>query len=122
MKRITLILLAVSLAFAVSSKAACQSDPVELQSSFLDPTSQHDGQHKGSVPIPEVSLDNHTLYLGTPCDGCLLNIVDMNNVVVYSLVIPMGATTLMIPSTLSGGYELQIIDGNYFFYGNIFLP
>lgn len=41
MKRITLILLAVSLVLAISSKAACQSEPIELQSSFLDPANEY---------------------------------------------------------------------------------
>ena len=35
-----------------------------------------------------ISLDDHTLYFDTPCDGCSLNIVDENDVVVYTLVIP----------------------------------
>jgi len=121
MKRIVFIFLAFSLTFFISSKAFCQSEPVNLQSSFLDPTSQNDGQHKGLIPIPEIALDNHTLYFLTPCDGCLLNIVDTNNVVVYSIVIPTGATSLVIPATLSGEYELQIVVGNYLFYGIIVL-
>ncbi|MBP5508525.1 MAG: hypothetical protein J6Y23_11910 [Prevotella sp.] len=122
MKKNVFILFAALLALATSSKATCQNDPIELQSTILDPTSQNDGQHKGSVPIPEVALDNHTLYFITPCDGYLLNIVDVNNVLVYSLVIPTGATSLVIPSTFSGEYELQIINGNYLFYGTIILP
>ena len=121
MKKFVFILLSAFWVLALSCKAALQSDPIELQSSFLDPTSQHDGQHKGIVQIPEVSIDNHTLYFGTPCDGYLLNIVDENNIVVYSQVIQVGATSLVIPSSLSGEFELQIVDGNYLYYGIISL-
>lgn len=121
MKKLILFLAAFIL-MATTCKAACLSNPIELQSSIIDPTSQHDGQHKGFVPVPQVSIDNHTLYFGTPCDGCLLNIVDENNIVVYTTVIPTGTTLLVIPSSLSGEYELQIVIGNYLFYGNICLP
>lgn len=107
---------------ATTCKAACLSHQIELQSSILDPTSQHDGQHKGSVPVPQVSIDNHTLYFGTQCDGCLLNIVDENNIIVYTMIIPTGTYSLVIPASFSGGYELQIVIGNYLFYGNIYLP
>ena len=74
------------------------------------------------VSPPSVSYDDHTLYFETPCDGCTLNIVDSNNVVVYTTVIPTGTTSLVLPATLSGEYELQIIRAGYLFYGMIDLP
>ncbi len=42
-----------------------------------------------------------------------------NDNVVYSTVIATGTTSLVIPSTLSGEYEIQIIQGNISFYGYI---
>ena len=42
-----------------------------------------------------------------------------NNNVVYSKVIPINTANLVIPSTLSGEYEIQIIQGNISFYGFI---
>jgi len=42
--------------------------------------------------------------------------------VAYTLVIPTGTTSLVLPSTLSGDYTIQIIRGNYLFYGTINLP
>ena len=109
-------------AFSVSAFAqAGNYDPVPLQVSDIDPTIGQDGPHKGPVQVPEVSLDGHTLYFFTPCDGCTLNLVDENDVVVYTLVIPAGTTSLALPATLSGNFELQIIRGNYCFWGEITL-
>ncbi len=96
--------------------------PVELQTSEIDPTQNHGGTPKSPITPPSISLDGHTLYFDTPCDGCTLNIVDSNGVVVYTTVIPTGTTSLVLPATLSGEYELQIICGNYLFYGTIDLP
>lgn len=89
---------------------------------IYDPSIGHGPQHKQPVEMPSVSLDDHTLYFDTPCDGCTLNIVDENDVVVYTLVIPTDTTSLVLPSILSGDYTIQIIRGNYLFYGTIDLP
>ena len=97
------------------------SEIVTLQVSDIDPTTQHGGIPKAPVQVPSVSLDGHTLYFFTPCDGCTLNLVDENDVVVYTIVIPAGTTSLVLPATLSGNFELQIIRGNYCFWGEIML-
>ena len=111
------------MAFVPSSFCMAQTTmPVELQTSEIDPTQNHGGTPKSPITPPSISLDDHTLYFATPCDGCTLNIVDGNGVVVYTTVIPTGATSLVLPPTLSGEYELQIISGNYLFYGTIDLP
>ena len=97
------------------------ADPegVDLQVGYIDPNNGDDGQPKTPILIPEVSLDDHTLFFDTPCDGCTLRLVDANNNVVYSTVIPTGTTSLVLPSSLSGEYKLQIIQGNIYFYGYI---
>lgn len=94
---------------------------IDFSVGYVDPSTGYPDPHKGPTVIPSVSIDDHTLYFGTPCDGCTLNVVDSNDVVVYTTVIPVGATSLVLPSTLSGEYELQIIQGNYCFYGPITL-
>lgn len=99
--------------------AVGNSEIIPLQVSGVDPTTDQDDPHKGPVQIPEVSLDDHTLYFYTLCDGYTLNLVDENDVVVYTIVIPVGTTSWVLPSTLSGEYELQLISGNYCFWGMI---
>lgn len=95
---------------------------VELNVLDINPTQIPSGTHKQPIVPPSVSLDDHTLYFETPCDGCTLNIVDENDVVVYTLVIPTSTASLVLPSTLSGEYTIEIIRGNYLFYGTIDLP
>ena len=95
------------------------SDDIVFVTSYFDPTLEHGSHPKSPIAPPSISLDDHTLYFDTPCDGCTLNIVDENNVVVYTLVIPTGTTSLVLPSTLSGDYTIQIIRGYYLFYGSI---
>ena len=99
------------------------ADPIEipLQVSYEDPNNGNDGQHKGSVPIPNISQDDYSLIFNTPCDGCTLRLLDEDGFVVYSTVIPMGTTNLVLPSWLSGEYEIQIIQGYWLFTGFISL-
>lgn len=73
---------------------------------------------KGNPTIPSVSLSNHTLLYGG-CDDTTLRVVDMNSNVVYSIYIAVGTTQVVLPSTLSGTFELQIIRGQYLFYTEI---
>ena len=110
------------MAFTATSFAKVgNTEPIPLQLTDIDPTIGQDNPHKGPVLVPEVSLDDHTLYFYTPCDGYTLNLVDENNVVVYTIVIPVGTTSWVLPSTLSGEYELQLISDNYCFWGMITL-
>lgn len=121
-KKVLLIIAIVSMAFVTSAFVTDGLGIIILQVSDINPTGQHDDQHKGTVNVPEVSLLDHTLFFYTLCDGCTLNIVDSNDVGVYTTVIASGTTSLVLPQTLSGEYELQIICGNYLFYGKIDLP
>lgn len=99
------------------------ADPVGiiLQVGYIDPNEDNDGENKSPILVPKISLDDYSIIFSTPCDGYILRLVDENDNVVYSTVIPTGTTCLVLPSYLSGNYEIQIIQGNLCFYGYIFL-
>ena len=117
-------ILALFSLFLIGTVQVVKADglPITFEVFIEDPSHPHPSYPKSPITPPSVSLDDHTLYFATPCDGCTLNIVDSNNVAVYTLVIPMGTTSLVLPATLSGEYELQIISAGYLFYGTIDLP
>ena len=96
-------------------------DIIDLGVGIEDPEHGALGGQKSPVTIPEINLEDHTLFFYTPCDGCTLRLLDANDNVVYSTVISTGTTSLVLPSTLSGEYEIQIIQGNICFYGYIIL-
>ena len=80
---------------------------------------------KSPVEIPEASLDDHTLYLGTAfsddIDVQLVSIDEVtgNETVVYSTVLYAGDQTIVFPSTLSGTYELRLIVDWYYLAGEV---
>lgn len=75
------------------------------------------GHPKSPILVPEVNIDEYTLTFDDSCLGCELRLVDENDNVVYTTVIT--SNTLVLPTYLSGEYELQIISGIYCFYGYI---
>ena len=119
-KRLLLCLSIVAMLLTVCvSPLAAQGIRVPLTRTYVDPTDPLNPNHKSPVIAPTVYIDGYALTFETPCDGCTLQLVDENDVVVYSIIIPAGTTTLYLPSYLEGTFELQIIDGEWLFYGEI---
>ena len=123
MKRKLILLLSFFMGIAPLANVDVLAQPVEveLQVCFEDPKVNQPSEPRSPILIPSVGLDGYTLLFYTPCDGCTLRVVSCDEVVEYTTVIPAGATSLTLPSYLSGNYELQIIRGNFCFYGDISL-
>ena len=119
-KRLLLFLLLVMTMMPFTS-VSVYADPESIDLEYEDPLLGGLGPNKSPINIPEISLESYTLYFYTPCDGCTLRLLDANDNVVYSTVIATGTTSLVLPSTLSGEYEIQIIQGNICFFGYIIL-
>lgn len=84
---------------------------------YLDPTAGDPRPHRSPIQIPEVDLNGYTLTFFDSCVGCTLRIVNTEDEVEYTTVIT--SDTLVLPSTLEGQYEIQIIQGEWCFYGDI---
>lgn len=121
MKKKRLIILLLTLALLPLSSVSVMARTINFNVGYEDPQNTMDDDKRTLTLVPEVDLEDYTLTFYTPCDGCVLRIVDENENVVYSIVIPTGATSLVLPSYLSGDYEIQIVQGNIYYYGNIYL-
>jgi hypothetical protein len=128
-KKSSLFLTAIMLSFVslfnVTVKAGNPAFPslspsmVELSVRYDDPSLPITNPQRTPVLVPEVGLDDHTIIFFTPCDNCVLRLVNEDGEVEYSTVIPSNCTSLVLPSDLEGEYELQIIQDNLCFYGII---
>jgi len=116
---IILMMLAALPMFSLRVNATLIQIPLQVE--YDDPSHDQDNPNRGPVLIPEVSIDEYTLYFYTPCVGCILRVVNELGVAEYTTVIPVDADELVLPSYLSGDYELQIIRDNWCFYGGITL-
>ena len=107
------LFMALMIAMLSSFSVRVLADPVDLNVGYVDPTGNEIGQQRGPITIPEVSIDDYTLSFITPCDGCTLRLLDENDNAVFTTII--SSSTLVLPSTLSGDYRIEIISGNYCF-------
>ncbi len=88
---------------------------VNLQEGYVDPTENQEGPKRTPAILPEVIIEDYTLSFDHSCLGCTLRLVDGNDNVVYTTVV--NGDTLVLPSTLSGEYELQILFDDCYFFG-----
>lgn len=105
--------------YAQSAERSLLFEEVDLQVRIYDPTSPNKPIKRSPVLVPSLSLSDHTLYFNTSCDGCTLQLINEDGDIEYGIIIPENTSTITLPFYLSGEYELQIIRGNYCFYGYI---
>ncbi len=124
MKKKRLIMFALIMALlpfisvCVNAENPCD---IDLEVGYIDPASTQGEDQRSLVLIPHIGIDSYTLTFYTPCNGCTLRLIDENDTVVYSTLIPVGTNTLILPSYLSGEYKIEIIQGIYCFWGYITL-
>ena len=90
---------------------------VPLQVGYDNPVGSNPKPHKSPVLLPEVILEDHTLTFDSSCHGLTLQLVNEDGDVEYTAAI--SSSTLVLPSTLEGEYEIRIICGDHYFYGYI---
>lgn len=111
------------LMFSLGSVAQNPSEPdpeqVPLRVKPANPTQTSGPIKRSPVMAPTLCIEDHTLYFITPCDGCLLQLLNEDGEVEFAIEIPEESETLTLPFYLEGEYELQIIRGNFCFFGFI---
>ena len=78
------------------------------------------GGHTYAPPRPwYITQDDNVLTLPAFEDDFTLQLLDEDETVVYSTFIPAGTTQVVLPSTLSGEFELRLLPYNttYYFRG-----
>ena len=120
-RNLLLVFLVVAMSLLTTVRVYATPVVIPLEIGIFDPSNGQDGPGKTPIQIPHVSIEIHTLYFGTSCGGYTLHIVDENDDVVYSTVVPTGATSLILPAYLCDTYELQLLPNNcnYYFYGTV---
>ena len=74
---------------------------------------------KSPVQMPTVVQDGYTLYIISGCTGATLILRDEYETEVYSTLITDETDEIILPTTLSGTYEIRLIRGSQTFVGEI---
>ena len=92
---------------------------VHLSVSIIDPSPIGHQTHKSPVCPPSVFIEDYTLSFNAFDDDVVIQLLDGDDVIVFSGVIPAGTTNFQLPSTLEGEYQIQLIYGNFIFTGYV---
>jgi hypothetical protein len=80
--------------------------------------------HTGSLAPPRpwyITQEDYVLTLPAFEDDFTLELRDEDDTVVYSTLVPAGTTQVVLPSTLSGDFELRLAADTYYYRGYISL-
>jgi len=77
------------------------------------------GYGRGPIEVPLVYIEDYTLSFETYHPDYVLTIKDEDGYVVYTTTVFSTDTEVILPSTLSGDYEVNLVMGNWLFIGGI---
>lgn len=117
MKKLLLFLFG---AFIFSTSVSAQ-ELVPLTVSIIDEQPGTNGFPRTPITAPIVYIDDYTLLFEANHPDYVLNIKDEDGDVVYSTVVSSTQTQVVLPSTLSGDYQIELVVGNLLFKGWIVL-
>ena len=109
-----LVILLFALLSLVMAKA---NEKVEFKSQLLQGASIGHGYPKSPMQPPTVYIEDHTLSFTVVHPDYLLNIKDEDGDVVFTTVVYSAQTEVVLPLTLSGDYEIELVMGNWLFSG-----
>lgn len=94
---------------------------VQIPMHIIDP-SESGSRPTLAPPRPwYITQDDYVLSMPTFEDDFTLELLDEDGVVVYSVYVPAGTTLIVLPSTLSGDFELRLVADTYYYRGYITL-
>ena len=109
---------------SVAAKAVSamgEGDPVPLVIKQTNPGDIRDPLPKSPILVPVVYLDGHVLSFDESLEGCMVQLLDESENIIFADSIEENQTSVTFPGTLSGTYELQIVRGGITFYAYIIL-
>lgn len=96
-------------------------DPISFTVSFDDNMPLGNGHGKTSMCPPMVYIEDYTLSFEVDHPEYVLYIKDEDDNVVYTTTVYSAQTQVVLPSTLSGDYKIELQMGYWKFTGYIML-
>ena len=106
-----------ALSVFVMSTSMYAWEVIPLHSSLEKELSIGHGNPKSPMQPPTVYIDDYTLLFAVDHPEYVLNIKDEDDNVVYTTVVYSSLTQVILPSTLSGDYQIELVMGNWLFTG-----
>ena len=121
MRRYLFVIVLVMSCMLGGAKTPPNVEPVDMSVGKYDPTNPEEGNHRTPMQPPHVFIDGHTLFMQYVPFDVTLEILDGSGSVVYTTFVAANTPSVTLPSTLSGDYQIRLIEGYWYFYGWIHL-
>ena len=66
-----------------------------------------------------ITQNDYELTIPPFGENITLQLLNDSGVICYSVFVPMGTTLVILPTTLSGNYEIRLVACTYYYYGYI---
>ena len=114
------------LLFALTIKAEGTKglgDQIDFTVSIIKQGSGEINQPRGPINPPSASIDGYTFYINSSHPDYVLQLVDANDgeTVLFETFVPESVNSVVLPSTFEGEYRIQLIWGNWCFWGYVTL-
>lgn len=120
MKRIIFCLLALCSMFLGTLSVSAQTE-LDLIAERIKSHPSGNPNGRSIIDVPIVSIDDHTLYISSGHPDYIMQLVDSEDEdnVVYEVLIPANVNCVVLPSSLVGEYVIQLLWGEWRFWGYI---
>lgn len=110
----------VSLVAWCSISTLALAGQIHLTASIIDQGSTGNDAPRSPIHVPSASIEGYTFTV-SPHPDYVLQLVDPDDpdTVYFETVLPEGTVSIDLPSNLSGEYEVRLIWGNWYFFGDI---
>lgn len=116
MKKVMLVAL-----FLTGGGVFCLGVPVQVSMQIINQSSGGAGPTYAPPRPWYITQDDYVLTMPAFEDDLTLELRDENDVVVYTAYVPAGTTMIVLPSMLSGDFELRLVADTYYYRGYISL-
>jgi len=113
MKKVLLVVLA----FFLSMSSYALGDFIEFTVQYVPEKPVGHGNPKSPTDPPAVYIEDYTLLFEANHPDYILYIKDEYDDVVYSTAVYSAQTQVVLPSTLSGDYKVELVMGDWLFTG-----
>ena len=93
-------------------------EPRDIPLSIINESEESEGNTKSPTLPLIISQDDNIL---TTSVDYTLELRDENGTLVYSSYVPAGTTQIILPTTLSGNFEIRLVADTYYYIGYISL-
>jgi len=113
-----LMMFVLMLGGAIFSEALAEE---QIPMQIIDEGPAHSGNTLAPARPWYITQNDYVLTLPAFEDDYILELRDEDDVVVYTDDVPAGTTQIVLPSTLSGDFELRLVGDTYYYRGYISL-